>query len=116
MKLKITNSDVKGYSRVLGIGYCKLQNLLYGTSPIGYNCGTFGWNYDFYEIQTPKGVVGIVTGYRYPDSIITKRPDYKLVEKYDLMAEKIRGDYLLPYEKQKERLHKLLLQFIDKCF
>lgn len=63
-KIKMTKKDVRriaGNRPVLSADYlvsCYLGEK--GFSPIGYNCGSFGWNYDVYEI----GGAVIVAGYR----------------------------------------------------
>lgn len=62
----------RNYSTVLKIPYCALQSLLSHETPVSYNRGLYGWNYDVYAVDG----VAIVTGYRnmpgarVPDSII----------------------------------------------
>ena len=46
---------------VLAVPYCELQHVLNYESPIAYNAGNDGWNFDLYEIS---GCHSIVTGYR----------------------------------------------------
>ena len=63
-KIKMTKKDVRRIARnrpVLSADYLVSRYLKEkGFSPIGYNSGAYGWNYDVYEIE---GVV-IVAGYR----------------------------------------------------
>ena len=62
MKKHITQKDTKNSNYiVLGVGYCNLQNLLKRLSPIAYNAGRDGWNYDLYRLND---TYSIVTGYR----------------------------------------------------
>lgn len=49
------------YKYIISVPYCKLQNALRYYTPIGSNCGKYGFNYTVYEIK-PDTV--IVTGYR----------------------------------------------------
>lgn len=62
MKKHITQKDTKNSNYiVLGVGYCDLQNVLKYVSPIAYNAGRDGWNYDLYRLDD---TYSIVTGYR----------------------------------------------------
>jgi hypothetical protein len=61
MKYKTTAKAVKnGYKAIIKIGYCDAQYLLKARSPVAYGCGTYGWNFDVYEVNG----VAVVTGYR----------------------------------------------------
>ena len=63
-KAKMTKKDVRRIARnrpVLSADYlvsCYLKEK--GFKPIGYNCGSYGWNYDVYDF----GSVLICCGYR----------------------------------------------------
>lgn len=71
MKKHITQRDTKTSNYiVLGIGYCDLQNILKYLSPIAYNAGRDGWNYDLYYINDKYS---IVTGYRGFDRSCTHK-------------------------------------------
>lgn len=71
MKNHITQRDTKNSNYiVLGIGYCDLQNVLKYLSPIAYNAGRDGWNYDLYYIND---TYSIVTGYRGFDKSCTHK-------------------------------------------
>ena len=59
MKLKMSRNDLKGATCIC-CGYGELQRLLSWFSPIGYNAGIYGWNWDCYHI----GRFYIITGYR----------------------------------------------------
>lgn len=62
MKKHITQKATKNSNYiVLGVGYCDLQNVLKHLSPIAYNAGRDGWNYDLYRLDD---TYSIVTGYR----------------------------------------------------
>ena len=62
MKKHITQKDTKNSNYVvLGVGYRDLQNVLKYLSPIAYNTGRDGWNYDLYRLND---TYSIVTGYR----------------------------------------------------
>lgn len=62
MKKHITQRDTKNSNYiVLSVGYQDLQHVLSCVSPIAYNTGRDGWNYDLYRIDDNYS---IVTGYR----------------------------------------------------
>lgn len=76
MKTKVTNKEIRpNYNNILSIGYCEAQFLLRGVSPFGYNCGVYGWNCDFYDIDG----ICVSTGYRP----IGKRVNYSLLKEYE---------------------------------
>lgn len=76
MKTKITQSAAKHSNTiVLAVPYCELQAILNYESPIAYNAGRDGWNFDLYELS---GCHSIVTGYRGMDRASThKLNDYR---------------------------------------
>mgnify|MGYP001148895202 CR=1 FL=1 len=76
MKTKITQSAAKHSNTiVLAVSCCELQAILNYESPIAYNSGRDGWNFDLYEIN---GCHSIVTGYRGMDRSSThKLNDYR---------------------------------------
>ena len=114
-KIKITSKALKErfyyelrQKKVFSIGYCTLQYLLYFHSPIFYTCGVYGWNYDTYII----GDYVINTGYR---GMFGYSVDYDLSREYELKAEKIIADYSIGYEKQKELVDNLLMEYLNKA-
>lgn len=108
MKFKTTKKEMKqGYVKILSIGYCNLQNLLYYTSPIAYSSGSNGWCCDYYDIDN----VCISTGY----SPIGKTVNYDIIEKYDNQASEIIGNYNISHEERKKKVNDLLLQFIQEA-
>ena len=61
-KYKTTQKDAKlSNTVVLAVSYCFLQYALKHESPVAYNEGGDGWNFDLYEIDDRYN---IVTGYR----------------------------------------------------
>ena len=107
LKAKVTKKDIlESYYNVISIGYCNAQYLLQGLEPQFYTCGIYGWNADIYQIDYSTV---IVTGYR-PFSNLER--DYDLLKKYEERAEKVWGDYSLDYDKRKEKVNKLLKEFV----
>jgi len=101
MKNKTTSKALKeGYYKIISVGYCELQGLLRYKSPIAYNSGYYGWNYDVYDIDG----IAIVTGYRKAPSKNSK-DDYNLIREYEALSE----------GKTAVELDKLIKEFIDKC-
>lgn len=86
MKLRATKKEMReGYDKVLRIGYCNAQNLLWGEEPFAYSTGRYGWCCDYYDI----GGVLISTGYSPLESKGMKS-DYRRIQEYDKRAEEIR--------------------------
>lgn len=84
MKLKMTRKDL-AYKNVVNIGYANLQGILSWFSPIGYNAGVYGWNWDCYNI----GKYYIITGYRsFPSGAYM---DYDIIRKYNDKRPKTRA-------------------------
>lgn len=109
MAFELKRKDVvreSGYK--LCAGYCSMQNLLCYQDRIGYTCGVYGWNCDVYRI----GDVVLTTGYR---GMVGSTIDYDLLRDYELRAEKIRNNYLLPYEERKDQVNTLLYELLDKA-
>lgn len=105
MKFKATRKDFE-HQRVISVGYCHLQHLLSHESPIAYNAGVYGWNWDVYYINN----VYICTGYRNLTGI---RPDYDTVKKFEDQARKISYSNL-PYQEKEKELNKLQREFIKE--
>ena len=108
MKTKVTLREVKnGYNTILSIDYCGLQTLLNYKSPFAYNCGMYGWNCDFYDVDG----VCLCTGYR----TVGVRPDYKLIKSYEEKAEKLNLNRNLSFKVKERYMAKLLSEFVTKA-
>ena len=94
-------------SKVICIGYCAAQHLLYFTNPIAYSSGTYGWNCDFYQIE-PNTV--IATGYRVAGKLV----NYTIVEKYDDEAKTIISNRELGWDDKKSLVNNLLEKFVKE--
>lgn len=85
MKVKTTSKQIKLMQSPLHTwrcGYCDLQNIFYGISPIAYTCGVYGWNYDIYQLDDEI----ITTGYR---GMIGQSIPHEILRKYDILASNI---------------------------
>lgn len=90
MKTKITSKELKRrFDKIISIGYCSAQKLLRNHSPIWYNCGVYGWNYDAYLIEG----VCIVTGYRSTPTSTVKF-NYELLRQFESEGNKAIKDVL----------------------
>lgn len=114
MKFKITRRELTENYRVVSVPFCELQHLLRYCSPIAYNSGIYGWNYDVYTFLQYGTNIAICTGYRNMPGkslntmgINCKEWDQKAK---DIIA-KCQWQY---YEKEKKELEKLLKEFLDK--
>lgn len=109
MKFKTTQKAIKAnYNTIICVPYCGLQNLLKYESPVAYTERREGWAADIYDMG---GGVAIVTGYAPFGSV---RPSYELRERYETDAEKIRYNYSLAWEEQREQLKQLARAFIEE--
>ena len=109
MKLKATRKEIKAnFNTIICVPYCGLQTLLNYESPIAYTERREGWAADIYDMG---GGVAIVTGYAPFGNI---RPSYELRKRYETSAEKIRCNYSLPWEEQREQLEQLARAFIEE--
>ena len=107
MKFKTTSRELKNSvpnNYLFKTGYYALQELFYCEQPIAYSCGTYGWNYDVYQIDN----VYITTGYR---SMVGKYIPSELVDKYKNKASTIAYDINLTYDNKKEMLSDLIKEF-----
>lgn len=103
MKFKTTKKAImNGYPRVLSVGYCDLQFLLYYKSPIAYTSGVNGWGADIYQITDS---FAIATGYSPFGNI---KSDYEFNKRIETQAEKIVHDYKTPFEERQKMLDYLL--------
>lgn len=108
MKYQTTKKAVmNGYSNIICVGYCSLQNLLNCESETAYTARREGWAADVYDF----GNTAIVTGYAPFGNI---RPSFDTCQKYEHAAEKIRCDYSLSWAERKEQLRKLIAEFIQE--
>lgn len=104
MKNHITQRDTKNSNYiVLGIGACVLQNVLKYLSPIAYNAGRDGWNYDLYYINDKYS---IVTGYRGFDRSCTHKAS-NIKGLYQALRDLETESYSIALSKE-ERLNKLV--------
>lgn len=105
-KLETTKKSVKeAFPRIISIGFCDLQNLLYYESPIAYTHGVYGWNSDVYRIK-PETV--IVTGYRPFGNI---NPSHTLIKKYEGRARTVQNSDI-SYDDKKKEIQELLEFFV----
>jgi hypothetical protein len=83
VKYKTTSKAIRsGYYHVITAGYCELDSLLKHRSPVAYNAGCYGWNYDVYDI----GGIAICTGYRGMPQKNTNAT-YELIRSYNTKAQ-----------------------------
>ena len=109
MKFKTTQKEIRAnYNKIICVPYCGLQTLLNYESPVAYTVRREGWAADIYDMG---GGVAIVTGYAPFGNI---RPFYELRERYETDAEKIRYNYSLAWEEQREQLKQLAKAFIEE--
>ena len=109
MKFKTTQKEIRAnYNKIICVPYCGLQILLNYESPVAYTVRREGWAADIYDMG---GGVAIVTGYAPFGNI---RPSYELQERYEKQAEKIRYNYSLAWEEQREQLKQLARAFIEE--
>lgn len=66
--MKLTRSNAlsmcQGIAVCTDVGFGSQDVMRYGLEKVGYNHGTYGWNWDFYLGDSSYGRVGVFVGYR----------------------------------------------------
>ena len=103
MKKRITKKELfSSFTNIKSARAYELQSLLFNHEPIGYACGSCGWDYDIYEVYG----VTICTGYRN-----TPKNELKEVELYEQKAKKILSKRFDCTKKDMEKIENLLKEF-----
>lgn len=103
MKPKLTKKDITNSGKkVLRVRDDALRNLLINHEPIGYNAGTYGFNWDAYEVC---GVV-ICSGFRNMPGVV---PYGAII--YEEQAQKVVKDYSKSWDERREEVEELLRRF-----
>lgn len=105
MKYKTTAKTIRESAcNPRSAGYCDLQFLLKNHSPNAYTCGTYGWNFDIYEVYG----VTICTGYRGMVG-----PRCEGIAEYEQKAAKILSwdNKEMTYDEKREAVENLLHEF-----
>ena len=109
MKFHTTKKAVNASFAVkIQIPYCDLQTLLTFENPIAYTARREGWAADIYDMG---GGVAIVTGYAPFGNV---RPGYEVCRRYEEQGRKIRYDYSMTWEEQRDALRELLEKFVKE--
>lgn len=108
MKIHITNPTIKShYNKTIVIPYCDAQYLLRFQTPLYYNAGLYGWNFDGYHID--HNTI-IVTGYRNMYGIT---PDRELLKGYEQKAKNVL-ETVRNYEDKRDIVNMYLAEFIKE--
>lgn len=108
MKTKMTKADVESeFSNVIVLYNYQTEavNSIKKTfSPVGYNAGVYGWNYDVYDING----VGFVEGYRIPTFTNSARYSKEILNKVtnkidEIWANNRKSENIPSYNYQKEQ-------------
>lgn len=105
MKYKTTAKRIReGACNPRSAGYCDLQYLLTNHSPSAYTCGTYGWNFDVYDVYG----VTICTGYRGMVG-----PRCEKISEYNEKAQEILlwENKEMTYNEKREAVENLLHEF-----
>jgi len=109
-KFKTTTKFLRqNYDTILSVGYCDMSHLLRYTSPIAYNCGVYGWNYDAYEVDN----ILICTGYRGMPACRNINNDFELIRDYEKKAQAIVENWNCWSNKQND-VNGLLNELLNK--
>lgn len=109
MKFKTTQKEIRAnYNKIICVPYCGLQTLLNYESPVAYTSRREGWAADIYDMGCG---VAIATGYAPFGNV---RPGYDICRKYEEQAEKIRYNYTLSYDRQRDMLKSLAKKFVKE--
>ena len=92
MSIKVTRKGLKENYVVVHCAYGDSQYLILPNTPILYNYGVCGWNWNAYLIKynNGKNIFALVDGYRsHPSSDYKNHKDYEIVKKYNEKARKV---------------------------
>ena len=107
--VEMTRNDVKkAFTKIYAADYCSLECLLKNQLRIGYNAGTFGWNYDVFSLNEN---VALRTGYR---NMPGKEIPTNITSYYNKRAEEIFHNPILSYEEKNKNLSELIDQLVDE--
>lgn len=107
-KIKTTARSIKSAyapNYLFRTGYCAIQTLFHYDEPKAYTCGTYGWNFDLYDVEG----VGITTGYR---GMLGHQIPSEITKDFETRAEKIVYGNDTAWENKKAELKKLQIEFI----
>lgn len=107
-KAEVTRKWVASNYTCCGIGYCDVQYLCRFQEKRFYTAGVYGWNFDVYTF----GNYAITTGYRN----MIHHVKAENVSMYEQKARDILNNINLSWEEQKEKVNKLLEEFLRKTF
>ena len=108
MKLQATKKQMRGYNKIISIGYCDAEALLNYQNPFAYSSGTNGWLCDYYEVD---GVL-ISTGYSPLSNKNTREKNYDVIREYNDKARAIiHSD--IDYEAKKSQVNALLSEMVS---
>lgn len=109
MKFKTTQKAIKeNFHKIIYVPYCNLQTLLEFDNPIAYTTRREGWGADIYDLGNG---VALATGYAPFGNV---KPSYELQRKYEEAARKIRYNYDIKWEQQREQIRELLASFVKE--
>ena len=106
MKRVIRKDITEKYAKILNLGGACI-NLLRYEDPFAYNAGTYGWNWDAYEVN---GVI-LIAGYR---NMIGERVDWDVLHEYDLRAKKIQDNYMTDRDVSATKTHEIIIELTEK--
>lgn len=105
-KIKVSKKQMKdATNKLIAVGYCDMQYLLYYENAFAYSAGTNGWCCDYYNIND----IIISTGYAPIGNV---RIDHETTQKYENIARNIVNDYNLTYDHKKNQVKSLLCELI----
>jgi len=108
MKTKTTQKEIKSrFKKIVCVGYCDLQHLLYYQNPTYYTTRREGWASDIYIFDD----IAISTGYAPFGNIKVK---YDVLRKYDSTARKIVGNWDIKHDTKVKKINKLLEKFLKE--
>ena len=114
-KFKVSKKEVKENYRILGTGYCTMQNLLRHKNAFAYSAGVNGWACDYYLVNVNGEEVIISTGY---NALNSKRInlDYTTIKEYEEKARMIDCDYdyNMDYQDRVKAIDTLLIELLEK--
>lgn len=110
-KIFMTKKEVRNAypNKVFAVPYCALANLLKYEEPVGYHSGVYGWNCDFYVLESRNGNhIVVSTGYN-PTGI---KVDSKVLAYFEHNATEVLN---MPYGSARMEAYEQLLKDFVAC-